>query len=79
MPNPPWSPRQLPERLRGNGFGVLGLVQAAGDLASSAIAGLLWAAVSPETGFVYAAFWMAAALLVAAFSSRQARIRTHVA
>ena len=65
--------RQLPERLRGNGFGVLGLVQAAGDLASSAIAGLLWAAVSPETGFAYAASWIAAALLAAAFSGRQAR------
>ena len=62
-----------------NGFGVLGLVQAAGDLASSAIAGLLWAAVSPETGFAYAASWMAAALLAAAFSGRQARTRTHAA
>ena len=71
--------RQLPERLRGNGFGVLGLVQATGDLTSSAIAGLLWAAVSPEAGFAYAAFWMAAALLATAFSVRQARARTHVA
>ena len=59
--------RLLPDRLRGNGFGVLGLVQAAGDLTSSAIAGLLWAVVSPETGFAYAAFWMVAALLAAAF------------
>lgn len=35
----------LPDRLRGNGFGVLGLVQSLGALASSAIVGLLWTLV----------------------------------
>jgi dipeptide/tripeptide permease len=60
----------LPDRLRGNGFGVLGLVQAIGDLASSAVVGLLWAVVSPETGFAYAAFWMVAALVAAVLFGR---------
>lgn len=53
----------LPGRLRGNGVGVLGLVQALGDLASWAVVGLLWATVSPEVGFAYDAFWMLAAIV----------------
>ena len=53
----------LPDRLRGNGFGVLGLVQSLGDLASSLVVGLLWALVSPTVGFTYAAAWMLAAVL----------------
>lgn len=48
----------LPDRLRGSGFGVLGGVQSAGDFASSAIVGLLYAVVSPAVGFSYAAGWM---------------------
>jgi MFS family permease len=59
----------LPDRLRGNGFGVLGLVQAAGDLASSAVVGLLWTLVSPQLAFAYAAAWMAAALAAARISA----------
>ena len=39
----------LPDRLRGNGFGVLGLVQSLGDLAYSLVVGLLW--VSRAVGF----------------------------
>lgn len=50
--------RLLPDRLRGSGFGVLGGVQSLGDFASSAAVGLLWTAVSPFAGFVYAAAWM---------------------
>lgn len=50
--------RLLPDRLRGSGFGVLGGVQSLGDFASSAMVGLLWSAVSPAAGFVYAAAWM---------------------
>ncbi len=49
----------LPPSLRGSGFGILGALQAFGGLASSAIVGLLWVAVSPTAGFVYAAAWMA--------------------
>jgi MFS family permease len=53
----------LPDRLRGNGFGVLGLVQAFGDLGATLVVGVLWATVSPTVAFGYAAAWMAASLL----------------
>ena len=53
----------LPERLRGNGFGVLGLTQALGDLGATVVAGLLWTLVSPTLAFGYAAAWMAASVL----------------
>lgn len=56
----------LPDRLRGNGFGVLGLVQSAGDLAATLVVGFLWAAVSPTVAFLYAAGWMAASLVASA-------------
>ena len=55
----------LPDRLRGSGFGLLGVVQAGGDLVSSAVVGLLWAALSPVVGFAYAAAWMGASLIAA--------------
>jgi MFS family permease len=55
----------LPDRLRPNGFGLLGVVQGIGALTSSAVVGLLWATVSPAIGFGYAAAWMLAALLAA--------------
>jgi MFS family permease len=54
--------KALPDELRGSGFGVLGGVQAAGDFASSAVVGLLYAALSPVVGFAYAAGWMLIAL-----------------
>lgn len=57
--------RALPDRLRGNGFGVLGLVQAAGDLVATLVAGLLWASAGAPVAFGYAACWMAASLAVA--------------
>ncbi len=57
--------QMLPDRLRGNGFGVLGLVQSLGDLASSAVVGVLWTVASPTIGFAYAAAWMLASLLAA--------------
>lgn len=53
----------LPDRLRGNGYGVLGLLQALGDLGASLVAGVLWAALSPTVAFGYAATWMLAAVL----------------
>jgi len=55
--------RALPERLRSNGFGVLGLTQAFGDLGATLIAGLLWSLLSPTVAFAYAAAWMIASLL----------------
>jgi MFS family permease len=55
----------LPDRLRSNGFGLLGVVQGIGALTSSAVVGLLWETVSAPAGFAYAAVWMAGALLAA--------------
>jgi MFS family permease len=48
----------LPEHLRGNGFGVLGLVQSVGDLGATLVAGILWSVFSPTIAFLYAAAWM---------------------
>jgi len=53
----------LPDRLRGNGFAVLGLVQAAGDLVATVVAGFLWVALSPAVAFAYAAAWMLASFI----------------
>ncbi|HEX3823962.1 MAG TPA: MFS transporter [Mycobacteriales bacterium] len=53
----------LPDLLRPNGFGLLGVVQGVGALTSSAVVGLLWATVSAKAGFGYAAAWMFAALI----------------
>ncbi len=55
--------RLLPDQLRGSGFGVLGIVQAIGDLLASAVVGLLYALVSPAVAFGYAAAWMVLSLL----------------
>jgi MFS family permease len=60
--------RALPDALRPQGFGVLGLTQAVGDLGATLIAGLLWALVGPAVAFGYAAAWMAASLLVSALA-----------
>ena len=51
-----------PEHLRGSAFGTLAGLQAVGNLAASAIAGVLWTAVSPAAAFVYVAAWMVLAL-----------------
>lgn len=53
----------LPDRLRGNGFGVLGLVQSFGDLGSTVVAGVLWTVFSPTIAFSYVAVWMLASVL----------------
>jgi MFS family permease len=45
--------RAAPANLRGSAFGLLAPVQAGGNLAASAVAGLLWTAVSPEAAFAY--------------------------
>jgi MFS family permease len=63
--------RLLPDHLRGNGFGVLGLVQSLGDLASSAVVGLLWTLVSPTVAFGYAAAWMIASVLASTAAPRR--------
>lgn len=55
----------LPDELRGHGFGTLGLVQSAGDLDSTLIAGVLWTTLSPTVAFGYAAASMIAGLITA--------------
>jgi MFS family permease len=49
--------------LRGSAFGLLAAVQSFGNLAASAIAGLLWTLVSPRVAFGYLLIWMLLALL----------------
>jgi MFS family permease len=51
-----------PAELRGSAFGLLAAVQSFGNLAASAIAGLLWTATSPRLAFGYLVAWMALAL-----------------
>jgi MFS family permease len=64
----------LPDRLRGSGFGALGLVQSLGDLGASIVVGVLWATTSATLAFCYAAAWMGASLLTSGLlrSSRSA-------
>lgn len=45
----------LPAHMRGRGFGLLGLVDGIGDLASSVVVGVLWTVTAPAWGFLYAA------------------------
>jgi len=68
--------RGLPERLRGNGFGVLGLTQAIGDLGATVVAGLLWSFISPTVAFAYAAAWMAASVLTSGMQRSRSRVAT---
>lgn len=51
-----------PEELRGSAFGLLAAIQSAGNLAASALAGVLWTLVSPRVAFLYLAAWMLVAL-----------------
>ncbi|MFI5758228.1 MFS transporter [Streptomyces sp. NPDC051569] len=55
----------LPDRLRGSGFGLLGAVQAVGDVVATVVVGALYTAVSPTAGFLYAAGWMLLSVLSA--------------
>jgi MFS family permease len=54
--------QSLPDALRGTGFGVLGGVQASGDVVSSVTVGILYVTFSPTVAFAYAAGWMAISL-----------------
>jgi MFS family permease len=63
----------LPDRLRGSGFGVLGAVQATGDLVATVVAGLLYTLTSPAVAFGYAAAWMVAAAIASGALRRPAQ------
>lgn len=52
-----------PDELRGSAFGLLAGVQSLGNLAASAIAGILWTALSPFWAFAYLTVWMVIALI----------------
>jgi MFS family permease len=52
-----------PVELRGSAFGLLAAVQSFGNLAASAIAGLLWTLASPQVAFAYLVAWMLLALV----------------
>ena len=61
-----------PTEIRGSAFGALAAIQSFGNFAASAIAGLLWTAVSARAAFVYLAGWMILALVgLALAKSRQ--------
>ncbi len=49
------------EAVRGSAFGLLAALQSVGNFAASAIAGVLWTAVSPTVAFVWLSAWMAVA------------------
>jgi hypothetical protein len=63
----------LPDRLRGSGFGVLGAVQATGDLVATVVAGLLYTLISPAVAFGYAAAWMIGAAIASGALRRPAQ------
>jgi MFS family permease len=63
----------LPDGLRGSGFGVLGAVQATGDLVATVVAGLLYTLISPAVAFGYAAAWMVAAAVASGALRRRVR------
>jgi MFS family permease len=62
-----------PMGLRGSAFGLLAAVQSFGNLAASAVAGLLWTVASPAIAFSYLVAWMALALIALAIAQRPAR------
>jgi len=51
-----------PPDLRGSAFGLLATVQSVGNLAASAVAGVLWTLVAPTVAFAYLTGWMVLAL-----------------
>jgi len=54
----------LPSHLRGTGYGVLQTIDGVGDFASSFMVGFLWSAVSPASGFIYAAILSGASAIM---------------
>ncbi len=59
-----------PANLRGSAFGLLAAVQSFGNLAASAVAGVLWTVVSPRAAFLYLAGWMALSLVALGLTRR---------
>ena len=59
-----------PTAIRGSAFGLLATVQALGNVAASAIAGLLYTFASPTVAFLYLGAWMLIALAMLAWAAR---------
>jgi MFS family permease len=53
-----------PEEVRGSAFGILAAVQSLGNLAASAVTGLLWTLVSPRAAFLYLVAWSGLAVVL---------------
>jgi len=47
-----------PAEIRGSAFGLMAGIRAFRNLGASAVAGIIWAAVSPSAAFGYLAVWM---------------------
>ncbi|MDQ6948467.1 MAG: MFS transporter, partial [Actinomycetota bacterium] len=45
----------LPDNIRGRGFGLIGLVDALGDLVANVVVGVLFTVATPAAGFIFAA------------------------
>ena len=60
-----------PAEVRGSAFGVLAAVQSAGNVAASAVAGIVWTVFSPTAAFTYLAISMLVALLGLADTARR--------
>ncbi len=58
-----------PTQLRGSAFGLLAAIQAAGNLAASTTAGILWTAVSPTAAFVFLGVAITIAVVLIAVST----------
>lgn len=58
-----------PDQIRGSAFGLLATVQAIGNVASSAVAGLLYTVASPTVAFAYLTAWMLIALAMLAWAA----------
>ena len=59
-----------PTALRGSAFGLLATVQSLGNFAASAVAGLLWTAISPTAAFTYITAWTVLAVFGIGINSR---------
>jgi MFS family permease len=66
---------RAPEALRGSAFGLLAAVQSAGNLTASALAGLLYTAVSPGWAFGALAGTMLVALVAVVTADRRGPLR----
>ena len=62
-----------PSDLRGSAFGLLAGVQSLGNVAASAVAGILWTAVSPSAAFGYLTAWMLIAAVLLAVAAHRSR------